>query len=203
MSEFFSVLTNILGLIASIIAFNESRKNKLGETTMNNDFKAVKGTLNIFGTISLAIFFILLIILLFPAFGKLFSLLTNKNEKPLSAEIPQYETTMQFRQLTDIDEMAFNAVKLINTWEQSDNEYLKLITIILNKEKSDLVLNIIDNINMRSNKKIALDEAYGYYISKRKYNEALVIISKYDTRIDQDEKILDYLKKIYEEIIEE
>ena len=32
---------------------------------------------------------------------------------------------------------------------------------------------------------------------------ALVIISKYDTRIDQDEKILDYLKKIYEEIIEE
>jgi len=149
-------------------------KTKTRKTAdMDGDFKALKKTFNVLGTISLIMIFFFGFIIFFSALPKIFSVTSRNSGK---TQIEQESVKIKFDDHMSNNFIAFEAIKLIYSTTRKDAQFVILVEKALITEENELIVDIINNIYSTNVKSNAIDIAFDYYIRTHKYNLAANII---------------------------
>ena len=194
MDDWIKLLTAVLGLLSAVVIYNKTKTKKVVD--MGNDFKTLKSTLNITGTIALIMIIFFGYMLVWPAFFKFYNFVLSGDKKS-KVEESKIELVLD----NDITKyrIAFNAIQKIYSSSKRDEQYLKLLEKVLTQEEDNLVVNIIMGINSSKIRTNAINMAFDYYINNKKYFLATNIIEYYNLNSTREEKIIILLDKIYQD----
>ena len=140
MDDWLRLITAILGLLSAVVVY---KKIKLKRIEMGDEFRTLKSTANIVGTIALIMIIFFGFILSFPAVVRIFGLLISDANKNITEE-----TRIEMIVDDDIanNRIAFNAIQKITSNSRRDEQFLILLKKALTQEDNNLVVNIITNI---------------------------------------------------------
>lgn len=202
MNDWIKLITSIFGLISAVIVYNKTKTKKVIDKgkviDMGDDFKTLKSTANIAGTIAIIMLIFFGFILAWPVFMKIYViLLSNETSKKNTVEVKQIEVVID-NDITN-NKIAFNAIQKINSHSRQDEQYLKLLEKVLAQDENNLVVNIITEINSSTVRTNAVNMAFDNYIKHKKYIWATNLIDHYNSYSTREEKVLILLDSIYQD----
>ena len=192
MGDWIKLLTAVFGLLSAVVVYNKTKAKTTKVVDMGDDFKTLKSTFNVVGTIALIMIIFFGFFLGWFAFFRLSAILLNYDKPNVVEETKTDDDITNNR-------IAFNTIRKINSRSKQDEHYLKLLEKVLIQEEDDLVINIITSINSNIVKTDAINMAFDYYIDNKKYFFASSVIVHYNSYSAQDEKNFILLDKIYQD----
>jgi len=200
MDDWIKLFTAILGLLSAVVVYNKTKTKKVKDiekvVDMGDDFKTLKSTANVVGTIALIMIIFFGFILAWPAFIRIFGiLLSSETSKKNTVEEKQIEVVIDND--TTNNRIAFNAIQKINSYSRRDEQYLKLLEKVLAQDENNLVVNIITEINSSTVRTNAVNMAFDYYIKHKKYFWVTNLIDHYNSYATREKKVLILLDSIY------
>jgi hypothetical protein len=202
MDDWIKLFTAILGLLSAVVVYNKTRTKKVKDiekvVDMGDDFKTLKSTANVVGTIALIMIIFFGFILAWPAFIRILGvLISSESSKKNTVEKKQIEVVIDND--TTNNRIAFNAIQKINSYSRRDEQYLKLLEKVLAQDENNLVVNIITEINSSTVRINAVNLAFDYYIKHKKYSLVINLIDHYNSYSTREEKVLTLLNSIYQD----
>ena len=193
MSDNLNLLTAIIGLLAALMVFTKNKTR--GKIEMENNFRALKSTFNIVGTISLIMILFFGFIILMYSMPRIFSMISG-NDRSINNENITLEVNLDNN--VSNNHIAFEAIKRMPFNTGKNRQLMILLERTISTENYEYIRNIINEFSLNKQKTDAINIAFNHYISEKEYHNALNIIQYYPFNNDKEKMILQLLNVMYE-----
>jgi ABC-type uncharacterized transport system fused permease/ATPase subunit len=141
MDDWIKLLTAVLGLITAIVVYNKTKTKRIADkqiVNMGDDFKGLKSTVNVVGTISLIMVLYFGFIILMAAFPRIFSFALGINSEKQTKQVNTTEEKIRINENISNNQLAFEAIKLMESSTKRDAQFIILIDKSLITEENEV-----------------------------------------------------------------